>query len=295
VKITANVDSVAAAFTLAATLASDSQRAKKIAALEAVRITAHSAATSISANVLDHAVRITLPATIETEGEIAVSGTRLAALVESFAPADFAVDIAADKNAALIRCGGGRFRLPTLPLKDLPPIPGLSEETGRVELEREQAAGLFKRPAFAVDSEKTRNYLTGIFLHDDYAQLIPAASSNTVTVDRIELAHALTRVEAVSEGRLPLVGLEWAQGEDALSLCCTGSDAADDVVTAEVSGIGRVALQIRLLTELLAAYPGKLIRLDSNSGADPVLISDPDDQNFLALQMPCLWARAMAA
>ena len=96
--------------------------------------------------------------------------------------------------------------------------------------------------------------------------------------------------------RRVVVGLTWTEQESALRLGLTNSDDADDVVTAEVTGCGRVAVQISLLTEMLHELGGQRVRIASDGGINPILLSDIDRSDFLGLQMPCQWpARATQA
>jgi DNA polymerase III subunit beta len=167
----------------AAALLIDDPRVRKIYALEAIRLTTGDGTLTISANVLDHAVALTVPATIELAGEIAVPGKRLADLAAGF-PRDATMTVSSDDSAARVVCGRSRFRLPAIPQDDLPPMLALGAETGRVELAREEALKVFERPFFAVATETTRYYLNGIFLHDLDGALVAVGTD----------AHRLCRV-----------------------------------------------------------------------------------------------------
>jgi DNA polymerase III sliding clamp (beta) subunit (PCNA family) len=63
-------------------------------------------------------------------------------------------------------------------------------------------------------------------------------------------------------------------------------DAADDVIDAAVDGAGRTAAQIRYVAELLGSLKGNRVRLDAADADAAALITDPDDTDFLAVQMP---------
>ena len=98
------------------------------------------------------------------------------------------------------------------------------------------------------------------------------------------------------EHRLAVVGLSWGVTDEAtLRVCLVDSDAADDVIVAESAGSGRVAARIRLLVELLDAFDGERVRMDSRSGAEPILITPPNDDAVLAVLTPCTWAQAERA
>lgn len=125
----------------------------------------------------------------------------------------------------------------------------------------------------------------------DYKRLIPKPSGNTVTVDRVELLRALDRVAAVAEdqNRYRVVGLMWSEGEPELRLCLVGSDAAADSIAAEVVGCGRVAAQIKLLSEMVDQLNGKTVNIDSGGAGQPILILDSDDVGALGLVLPFAW------
>jgi DNA polymerase-3 subunit beta len=174
-KITVNAGEVAAALALAALL---SNRPQVIEALGAVHIKADGDAATITANTLDFALTITLPATVETAGEVAVSASRLAGVTNAL-PGSSMVEILRDEIAPIahIRCGRSRFKFATMPLDRLPAVPTLGEETGRVELAREEMFSL-SRPVFAAAKEKTRFYLSGLLLHDSGSDLVGMSTDN---------------------------------------------------------------------------------------------------------------------
>src|SRR5262245_19926104 len=173
-KITANARELASALALAASL-SDNGRIKKIAGLEAVRLAAVDDGLTIAADVLDFAISLTVPAVVESPGEVAVSASRLSALAAGFLP-DSTIEVQSD--GAVCRVSGGRshFKLPTIALGDLPATLKLAEEVGRAALAREEAVTLLVRPAFAASTESTRVYFGGVLLHDHEGALTAVAS-----------------------------------------------------------------------------------------------------------------------
>jgi DNA polymerase III subunit beta len=376
-KISASAVELANALALAAAL-SDDRTAKKIPALAAVHLAAAGDIITITTNVLDFALTLTVPATIEAPGELAVSAARLAALVAGF-PHEASVEIVTDGAVARVDYGRSHFRLATVPIEDVPPMLELVEEIGRLTLAREEAQLLFTRPMFAVCTEQTRYYLCGIYLSSAtvgllqavgtdgyrlcrvsivsdaaltpqaergptvptaaveiiskilrdkdveivtlrrsrtllavetatatfitklnsgtfpaYERFVPGPSGNHVTADRASLMQALERAVAVLESRGAVVGLRWG-AELALRLCNPGSDAIDDVIAAETAGNGAVAVQAHHLAELLDVLDGKRVRFDSGGGQEPILVTDPDDEDApLIVQMPCRWQASRA-
>jgi DNA polymerase-3 subunit beta len=371
-KITANAGELADALALAASLSSNNRGISNIVGLEALRLTAADDELTIAANVLDFAITLTVPAVVESPGEVAVSASRLSTLVAGFLP-KATIEIQGDGAVCRVGSDRSRFKLPTIALEYLPAMLKLAEEIGHVTVACEEAATLLVRPAFAAATEQTRIYLGGVLLHDhegaltavatdghrlvrtrvpgvvglssdikliipnaalkiigkllgdtnvervtlrrsknllaletakarftsklidgtfpDYTRVIPKPSGNTVTVDRVEFLRALDRVAAVAEeqSRYRVVGLMWSEGESELRLCLVGSDAADDVIAAEVIGSGRVAAQIKLLSEMVDQLDGKTVGIDSGGAAQPILILNPDDVGALGLVLPFAW------
>ena len=124
-----------------------------------------------------------------------------------------------------------------------------------------------------------------------YERLVPASTDNTAIVDRAALVQAVARIAAVAsdDKRSPLVGLTWKAPEKALQLCIPDApEIADDPIEAEVSGRGRLAVQIKHLAQLLDELGSDRVRIDAGSSAgSAILITDPDDANFTIIQMPC--------
>jgi DNA polymerase-3 subunit beta len=130
--------------------------------------------------------------------------------------------------------------------------------------------------------------------YPSYERVVPAPSGNSVIVSRADLALALKRIEAVAPEvkTAPLAGLAWAADEPALHVAVPGwPDLANDPIAAEVSGAGRVAFKISHGIELLEAFKGERVRIDSDATSrSPIHITNPDDLSFLVIQMPCTWS-----
>jgi DNA polymerase III subunit beta len=188
-KITITAKPLAAALGLAASLVDPKL---KIPVLRHAHLVAEGETLGITANVLDFAVRLSLPAMVKASGEVAIASAQLAALAAGF-PADSEIAISSDDKTAHFSCGRSRFRLPLIPVIDLSPMPAIDNETGRVELAREELQELLSRPAFAISTEKTRYYLGGILLHDTDAGGLAAVATD---------GHRLGRVILPSIGEL---------------------------------------------------------------------------------------------
>jgi DNA polymerase-3 subunit beta len=181
VKIAIKAKPLAAALGLAASMA---DAKLKIAALWHSRLAAEGDSLTSTANVLDFALKLSIPATVEASGETAIPSAKLAALAAGF-PAGAEIKISTGDKAAAVSCGRSRFKLATLPLGDLPPIPEIGDELGRIELQRLELLAALSKVSFAISSEETRYYLNGILLHDVKDGLA------FVATDGHRLAHTL--------------------------------------------------------------------------------------------------------
>jgi DNA polymerase-3 subunit beta len=102
-------------------------------------------------------------ATIQEQGEIAVSLVRLAAVVSGFAPAAV-VEIETKASAVGLSSGTSRLRLPTVPTQDLPPAMAIDQEIGTLDVSSVDCLQLLE-PLAAADDPRIRFQLAGVFWH----------------------------------------------------------------------------------------------------------------------------------
>jgi DNA polymerase-3 subunit beta len=156
-KIAANAGPLARALALAASLDA-SKRA--FAALEAVTIASDDGEVTLTRNVLDRQISLTVPATIERSGALALPIASLAALVDGFSPtADVVIE--ADGPAAQIRSGRSRYKLPVVPPDSMPAPLALTAGVGAVAVSRADALALFAAGFAAAPTSDPRSYLWG--------------------------------------------------------------------------------------------------------------------------------------
>jgi DNA polymerase III subunit beta len=148
------------------------ETAKRIMALSAVHVRAADNGVSLTANVLDFAITLKTEAEVTEPGDTAVPLKALATLVAGYSK-DTTITISADK-VMTITSGNGRFRLPTIPIDDMPAQLELEQETS-VELETADLLRLLTVTA-AASTETTRFYLNGTFMHTIGGDLVAAAT-----------------------------------------------------------------------------------------------------------------------
>ena len=88
-------------------------------------------------------IATSVTATIHEPGEIAVSVSRLAALLSSFAP-HAVLDIEATAGAVNVISGTSRLRLPAVSAAESPPPMAIDHEIGRVEISSADALRLLE-------------------------------------------------------------------------------------------------------------------------------------------------------
>jgi DNA polymerase-3 subunit beta len=168
-KISAQAGAMAGALTLASSTARSSMKTAS-----SVRIIADGDAVSFTCADQHTTIVTTASAAVNTPGECAVPADRLAALVAGL-PARAQITINTTENGAHIACGSGNYRLPTIPLRDLPTAVAIDTTTAEIAISGEELLYPLD-PLFAASQEKHRFNICGIFLHSVGDQLVAAAT-----------------------------------------------------------------------------------------------------------------------
>jgi DNA polymerase III sliding clamp (beta) subunit (PCNA family) len=339
-------------FTAALTLAATGMRTnKKKPAHGAVRIVASAGAASCTGTDNSIAVITNAAAQVLEPGETAIPNDQLAALIAGFA-ANAVITITAEGGAATIVSQGSRYRLPTIRLADLPSVPAIDREIGRVEITIDDFLHLCS-PLAAAETEATRFYLCGILWqsvadrlvgvssdgrrlirasiaagefsrgydlivptqavmalikltrstkpakvtlrrsralisvaapafqfvsklivtqYPGYEAVIPPPSTNAATLSRTELLGALNRLRAVATIEPPILALHWdSAGTLSAFLARQRADGAD-IVAAETSGVGKVAVPLDQLAAMLGEFSdGARLRIEATEGRPLVI------------------------
>jgi DNA polymerase III subunit beta len=178
-KIAATAGTLTKALALAASLDAGKH---PLAALEAVTLSAGTNAVAIARNVLECQISLTIPATIERPGVLALPSGRLAALAAGFSAAS-ELTIEAGAQAAKVHSGRSRYRLPIIPSGDLPLALAVDAGAACVELGRSQALELFAA-GFAAASD-ARIYMGGLFAVDSADGLVGVSTNGYSLARRI--------------------------------------------------------------------------------------------------------------
>ncbi|MEM6622695.1 MAG: DNA polymerase III subunit beta [Pseudomonadota bacterium] len=166
------------------------ERKNTIPILANVLLHADGDGISLRATDLDIEIIETLPAMVETAGATTVAAHLLHEIVRKL-PDGSQVNLHADGTAGRldIVAGRSRFSLATLPREDFP-VMASSEYECSYALPAPIARRLFDKSKFAVSTEETRYYLTGVYLHVSDEDGTPKLRA--VATD----GHRLARIDA---------------------------------------------------------------------------------------------------
>ena len=178
------------------------ERRNTIPILGNVLLRADNAQLSLKATDLDLEVTETLAAETATGGATTVPAHMFYDIVRKLPDgAQILLEGDGDRAVLAIRAGRSRFTLQTLPESDFPDL-AAGEMTHSFTLTAADVKRLINRTQFAISTEETRYYLTGIYLHS--AGSAKAASLRAVATD----GHRLAQVDlALPKGAVGMPGV----------------------------------------------------------------------------------------
>ena len=141
------------------------ERRNTIPILSNVLLTAGDAGLAFSATDLDMEIIDAAEARVESPGQITAPAHTLYEIVRKLPEgSEVSLNYTGDDPRLQVRAGRYKVNLPVLPAGDFPVMPpeGLS---ARVEVDTVGLMRLIDRTRFAISTEETRYYLTGIYLH----------------------------------------------------------------------------------------------------------------------------------
>ena len=153
----------------------------------------------------------------------------------------------------------------------------LANTSGNVTLRRSERLFEIEGAGFALTTRRIDA------VYPDCERWIPGDGPNVATVSRGVLSESIARFAAVAgpEIRTPVVNLRWNAG--GLHL---GADGSEDCLAADVIGEGETAVQIRHVADIIGALRGDNVRISVGSPGGMIVVTDPDDESFVAGLMP---------
>lgn len=138
-------------------------------------------------------------ATIYEQGELAVSASRLAAVLCSYLR-DAPIEVKATAGGVIIQSGESRVQLPAISVDESPSAMAIEQQIGQVEI---RSIDLWRAlEPLAVATDHTRPYLLGVFLHSVENELV------AVSTDGRRLIRTAATARYFSEDRRLIVSAE---------------------------------------------------------------------------------------
>lgn len=168
-KVTVERDALAPALDMAFTCV---QRKPVIPILGCFRLSAANGLLRITANDMDSAIEVSIPAEVSRSGDVAVTADTLRSIVRnSQAGAQAVID--ADERKATLRIARSRYSLSSMPATDFPAPRAIAEDDRVVEIDMPAAdvARMLARPRPFVPDPTKRAELGGLWLHQQDGRL----------------------------------------------------------------------------------------------------------------------------
>jgi len=250
------------------------ERRNTVQILANVLIRADSTALSLKATDLDLEVTETVPGDVAAPGATTVPAHMIYDIVRKLPEgAELSLDTGADQTSLTLKAGRSRFTLQTLPETDFPDL-AAGDMTHRFTLVAKDLRRLIDKTQFAISSEETRYYLTGIYLHTTAAPRGPTLRA--VATDGHRLAQVDLEAPAGADGMPGIIVPRKTVGEVQRLI----EDPAADV-SVELSGskirftLGTVVLTSKLIDGTFPDY-ARVIPLGNNRALEV------DKQEFAA-------------
>ncbi|HEY5071569.1 MAG TPA: DNA polymerase III subunit beta [Caulobacteraceae bacterium] len=164
------------------------ERRNTIPILSNVLLSARAGSLSFSATDLDMEMVDEASADVETPGQITAPAHTLYEIVRKFPEgAEVALSLGGDDPRLQVQAGRSRFYLPVLPAGDFP-VMSTEGLTARITADTADLIRLIDRTRFAISTEETRYYLTGIYLHTVVEDGLPILRAVATDGRRLALA-----------------------------------------------------------------------------------------------------------
>lgn len=202
----------------------------------------------LAATDLELGIQTEVPATIKQGGAITLSAKILADIVSNLAEAPVEIKAGGNGSTAEIRCESAEFEIPGVPATDFPLIPD-PDATVVATVDAALLRTMVRQTVFAVSTDDTRPFLTGVFLNMDGETL------RFVATDGGRLALRSTELARGAEQKFGVIVPAKTMQELARALGSSGGECA--VALAEnhlVFTLPEIRLVSRLITGQFPNY-----------------------------------------
>jgi DNA polymerase III subunit beta len=152
-----------------------------------VRMAATPEQVSIACSDHHMALIIRISASVVEPGECALAADRMAALVAGFA-ASVQIAVSSSNTGTTVGCGSSNYRLPVIPLTDVPTALALDHAMAEIEIGGDDVL-LLLEPLYAAAKKQAQFSFGGLFLHSVNGQLASVATDG-VRLCRVSIPAA---------------------------------------------------------------------------------------------------------
>lgn len=145
-------------------------------ALSGVRLDVTDDRLTLASTDLEVSSELSIPVSVEREGQALVPGRLLGDVVRSLPPAGVAAEVSGDRLH--LACGRARFDLRLMAVEDFPALPAPSPEAATAVLKADDFARTVAQVARAASNDDARPVLTGVSLQATAGSLTAAATDS---------------------------------------------------------------------------------------------------------------------
>jgi len=132
---------------------------------------------SLAATDMEISLRLSLEATVETEGSVVVPGRLLVDIARLLPPGEVTVEFRPEEGMARLTCGPASYALHTFSAEDFPRLPEL--DTGETfAVERQAFLDTVSKVSRSASRDESRPVLTGILVRFAEGKLVMAATDS---------------------------------------------------------------------------------------------------------------------
>lgn len=149
----------------------------------------------LAATDLEVGIQTVIPARVERGGHITLPARLLTEITNSLPPEEVEMAVAEGSTQAQIRCMTAQFEILGLPAEDFPRIPEPQGEAAAT-LDADLARTMIRQTIFAVSTDETRPFLTGLYV------VLDGAEARMVATDGGRLALRTSRLETPAHKKI---------------------------------------------------------------------------------------------
>jgi len=158
----------------------------------------------------------------------------------------------------------------------------INDQIGDVEVVCDDQQVLFK----AGDVDLVARLIEGNY--PDYRKLIPESFNTTAILAKADLTNITKVTSLFARESAGSIVLSADDASESIWIRAVASQVGenDASAVAQVVGAGEITLNSRYLLDALQVMDGKNVKIQFNGKVEPVLLSDPDEKDYIHIIMP---------